>query len=228
MPPFQQYTTDNDRQDASGLKRPDADPFISENVSPVHDAGYAAMLGRAQSDSNTDPELEQGPVPSTFEDLFSLTHSEASQFSTITSPNQQRQVTPLECNELRRQTPPSTDSPSSKSSSSVVNFESPNTNSRKRKSPDSVFSIEDSGPSWNHTSIHDQSQDAFVEPLDSSWEQYTKDTVRGMDGLYMGSTGLSSSSSRNSPVIDNQHPLPGVSIPHFAHQDSSVSSGSLP
>ena len=221
MAPFQ-YTTDRGRHDISGLKDPDADPFISGDVSPAHDPGLGDMLGRAQSDSDSDPELEQEPQ-SSFDELFTLTHDVASPFSTTMSPSQQRSLVPLKCPELHGQISPSTDSSSSTSSSSVMIPDTPNTYSRKRKSADSISSF--GPPLNNYTSISDQyHQNKWARPSNSPWEQDTKDTVQGINRLYMESAGVSPSSSLTSSGGDNQDDILGVSIPTY----SSVSTVPFP
>ena len=224
MPAFQ-YTTDNARKRASGLKDPDADPLISGNDSSTHGSDLGTTLARRQSDSDTDPELEKNLAesPDLFE-FIGLTPDPA--VPTAISPNQLWPAMPLKQNGLHGQATPSTDSPTSNSSSSLI-LDTFNTSSRKRKSADSILG--DPGPQPEFTGMFDQRyQNSWARLSNSPWEQNTNDAVKGMNGLFMESTDVSPSSSRTSSVMDNQYGLLGVSIPNSVHQDSSVSTISLP
>ena len=201
-----QYTTDNARQDPSGLRHPDADPFFPGPVPSAPDPDFERDFAQAQSNSN-------------FEELFGGMGHTLSPPPTMKSPDPQTPSMPLNPTEPEQLVTPSTDSPSSNSSSSAIILNTHNTYNRKRKSPDSIDSEE---PQLNHD------QTALATPWNSSWEQDTRDTVNGMNGLYMGSEGVSSNSSLTSSVMDNQHGLLGVSIPNLPYHDSSVSTGSLP
>lgn len=226
MPAFQ-YTPDNARQRASGLKDPDADPLISGNDSSPHGSDFGSTLGRRQSDSDTDPELEKVPVGSQdIYEFFGLPPDPA--VPTAISPNQLWPTMPLKHNGLHGQATPSTHSPTSNSSSSVI-LDTFNTSNRKRKSADSMYSFGDPGPPPEFTGMFDQRyQNNWARLSNSPGEQNTNDAVNGINGLFMESTDVSPSSSQTSSVMDNQYGLLGVSIPNSVHQDSSVSTNSLP
>ena len=214
-----QYTADNARQDASGLKHPDADPFFPGPVPSEPSLDFDTAFAQAQRDSGAKPELQLKEFPSTLEELDLMMGHTPSPLPTTNGPNQQRQSMPLHPTEPDQLVTPSTDSPSSNSSSSAISLNTHNTYSRKRKSADSIFSEE---PQLNHY------QTPWARPSNFSWEQDTKDTVNGINGLYMGSKDVSPSSSLTSSVMDNQHDLLGVSIPNLPYQYSSVSTRSLP
>ena len=231
MAPFQ-YAADDSREDDSALRDPNADPAISELVSPALDSDLGFVTGRRPSDSDHDPGPDQaGFLFSSFEDLYSLGHDVVPSPSPpppMMSPNEQMPSMPFTFTHGHRQVTPSTDSPTSNSSSSVANLVMRNVSSRKRKSADSIFSVSDSVPLGKSFGIIGQElQRRWGRSSNSNWEQNTNDTVSGMSKLDMESADVSPRSSLTSSVSDNQYGLPGVSIPNFVHQDSGVSISSL-
>ena len=227
MAPFL-YAADNSRESHSALRDPNADPAISEFVSSVLDSDLEIGTGRRPSDSDHDPGPEHEAYLSAFEELYSLEHSLSSPSPQTIDPNQQMPSMPFTSTHGHRQVTPSTDSLASNSSSSVANLAMRNASSRKRKSADPIFSSRDPAHSSAYLSRQDlEHRSSLGSSSNLTWEQNTNDTVNGMSKLYMESADVSPSSSLNS-VSASQYGLPGVSIPNFVRQDSSVSISSFP